>query len=231
MPTQPSRIPAQRESSAYRRTLERLSAARLYLCTDRRADAGDLAAFSRAAFDGGVDIVQVRDKQAEAADELAALAVVAREAPTAGGLVAANDRADVALLAGVDVFHVGQHDLTPAQVRRIAPDVVIGLSTHDPRQIAAAIANPDVDYFCVGPVWSTPTKPGRPGVGLDLVRRAVESGTDKPWFAIGGIDHRTVGDVVAAGATRIVVVRAITGAADPAAAARALRDHLPGADV
>lgn len=221
MPSQTSHLTPTRE-----RTRQRLSAARLYLCTDRRPDTGDLATFARAAFAGGVDIVQVRDKQAEAAQELAALAAVAHEAGPAGGLVAANDRADVAAIAGVEVLHVGQNDLSPAQTRRIVPDAAIGLSTHTPEQLAAAIADPDVDYFCVGPVWATPTKPGRAGVGLDLIRRAAEAGTDKPWFAIGGIDHRTVADVVAAGARRIVVVRAVTEAADPVAAARALRGSL-----
>lgn len=220
-----STSPAAPRSRAH--ALERLRSARLYLCTDRRAGADDLAAFSASAFAGGVDIVQVRDKHVEAAEEIAALGVVGREARAAGGLVAANDRADVALLAGADVLHVGQGDLTPAQARRIVPEALVGLSTHDPRQLDAAITDPDVDYFCVGPVWATPTKPGRAGVGLDLVARAAESGTDKPWFAIGGIDHETVGEVVAAGAGRVVVVRVVTEAADPRAAAARLRAALP----
>lgn len=208
-------------------TRARLAEARLYLCTDTRAARGDLREFVRAAYAGGVDIVQIREKGIEAAAELEALAIVAEEAERAGALVAANDRADVATLAGVDVLHVGQDDLRPEQVRRLAPKVLVGLSTHDPAQLAAAAAHPEVDYFCAGPVWATPTKPGRPGVGLELVERAAASGTDKPWFAIGGIDHTNIDEIVAAGATRVVVVRDMTGSDDPEAAARRLRDALP----
>lgn len=208
-------------------TRDRLATARLYLCTDTRAERGDLPEFVRAVFAGGVDIVQIREKGIEAADELAALAVVAEEARAAGGLVAANDRADIAALAEVDVLHVGQDDLTPAQVRRFSPEVAIGLSTHSRDQLAGALAEPDLDYVCVGPVWATPTKPGRPGVGLDLVRAAAESGTTTPWFAIGGISHATIGEVLDAGATRVVVVRDLTEADDPEAAARRLRRALP----
>lgn len=207
--------------------LARLARARLYVCADTSAGGGDLAGFAAAAVGGGVDLLQIREKNIEAGPELAALASVAGPVRDGGALLAANDRADVALLAGADVLHVGQDDLTPSQVRRLAPDVVVGLSTHDPAQLAAAIADPDVDYFCVGPVWATPTKPGRPAAGLDLVRAAAESGTTKPWFAIGGIDLETLGPVVEAGAARIVVVRAVTAAADPAAAAARLRDALP----
>ena len=212
-------------------TRDRLDAARLYLCTDTRAERGDLREFVRAAFAGGVDIVQIREKGIEAAAELEALSVVADEAARADALVSANDRADVATLAGVHVLHVGQDDLRPEQVRRLAPSVVVGLSTHDEVQLRAAATHPEVDYFCTGPVWATPTKPGRPGVGLDLVRAAAEltrgSSITKPWFAIGGIDHTNVEQVVAAGATRIVVVRDITQSDDPEAAARRLRDALP----
>lgn len=206
---------------------DRLAAARLYLCTDTRAERGDLREFVRAAFAGGVDIVQIREKGIEAAAELAALEIVAEEARAADGLVAANDRADVAALAGVDVLHVGQDDLTPAQVRTFCPDVAIGLSTHSPEQLAAALAEPEIDYFCTGPIWATPTKPGRPGVGLDLVRAAAECGTETPWFAIGGVSHATIGEVVDAGATRVVVVRDMTESHDPEAAARRLRHALP----
>ncbi len=212
-------------------TRDRLDSARLYLCTDTRAERGDLREFVRAAFAGGVDIVQIREKGIEAAAELEALSVVADEAARAVALVSANDRADVATLAGVHVLHVGQDDLRPEQVRRLAPSVVVGLSTHDEVQLRAAATHPEVDYFCTGPVWATPTKPGRPGVGLDLVRAAAEltrgSSITKPWFAIGGIDHTNVEQVVAAGATRIVVVRDITQSDDPEAAARRLRDALP----
>ena len=103
----------------------------------------------------------------------------------------------------------------------------MGLSSHDPAQVSAAAAHPDADYFCVGPLWATPTKPGRAAVGLSLVEHAASLGTAKPWFAIGGVDLSTVDQVIDAGASRIVVVRAITDAADPTAAAQELLSRLP----
>ena len=207
----------------------RLRSARLYLCTDARRERGDLAEFVDAALAGGVDIVQLRDKGSageerfgplEARDELAALEILTDAARRHGALVAVNDRADVALAAGADILHLGQDDLPLPTARDIVGRRLIGRSTHDADQARAAVAE-DVDYFCVGPCWPTPTKPGRAAPGLDLVRAAAALGTDKPWFAIGGIDLPRVRDVVAAGATRIVVVRAITAAPDPAAPAAA----------
>lgn len=200
--------------------------ARLYVCSDARTSLTDLREFARAAFAGGVDILQVRDKRLDAADEMEALAVVAAEAERAGALFAVNDRADVAALCGAPVFHVGQRDLSSEQARRFLPDAMFGRSTHSPEQWRAADADPELSYFCVGPVWETPTKPGRAAVGLDLVRDAA-AGATKPWFAIGGVDETTVADVVAAGARRIVVVRAVTQASDPEAAAGRLRAALP----
>lgn len=203
-------------------------AARLYLCTDARQTQGDFDAFVAAAYAGGVDIVQLRDKTLEAVRELELLEILSRRAREAGALFSVNDRADLAQLAGADVLHVGQGDLPPAAARRISPHALIGRSTHNAQQLAAARDDADVDYFCTGPLWATPTKPGRPGVGLDIVRAAAEGPQRKPWFAIGGIDESTLGEVLDAGATRVVVVRAITGADDPEAAARRLRDRLPG---
>lgn len=211
--------------------------ARLYLCTDARKERGDFADFIDAAFAGGVDIIQLRDKTIEAAEELELLEVLHAAAHRHGRLWAVNDRADIASLSGAPVFHIGQKDLALRSARKLLHDAtVIGLSTHTPEQIDAAIAaspgRSGLDYFCVGPVWATPTKPGRTAVGLDLltyaagaVRKADEEmvgGVLLPWFAIGGIDLGNVEQVVAAGARRIVVVRAITEAADPAAAATAL---------
>jgi thiamine-phosphate pyrophosphorylase len=216
----------------------RLAAARLYLCTDARRERGDLAEFADAALAGGVDIVQLRDKGSageqrfgplEARDELAACEILAEAARRHGALFAVNDRADIARAAGADVLHLGQGDLPPAVARDIVgPEVLIGLSTHDAGQVAAA-AEGRCDYFCVGPCWPTPTKPGRAAPGLALVREAAQVGADKPWFAIGGIDARRLSEVLDAGARRIVVVRAITAAEDPRAAAEALRSALAAA--
>ncbi|MDL9938391.1 thiamine phosphate synthase [Gordonia sp. ABSL1-1] len=218
-------------------TRELLDASTLYLCTDARREHGDLVEFVSAALSGGVGIVQLRDKGSvgeqrfgvlEARAEIDTLHRLREVTAAHGALLAVNDRADIAAIAGADVLHVGQGDLTPAQARRIVGDgVIIGASTHDTDQARAAIADDDVDYFCVGPCWSTPTKPGRAAAGLDLVRAAAQAieadpAAAKPWFAIGGIDAARVPEVTAAGARRIVVVRAITASADPAAAAREL---------
>jgi thiamine-phosphate pyrophosphorylase len=218
--------------------LTRLETARLYLCTDARRDRGDLADFADAALAGGVDIIQLRDKGSvgeqrfgplEALDELAACEILADAARRHHALFAVNDRADIARAAGADVLHLGQRDL-PSDVAReiLPPGTVIGRSTHDAEQVTQAAAS-TADYFCVGPCWPTPTKPGRAAPGLDLVRVAAGLATDKPWFAIGGIDAQRLPEVLDAGARRIVVVRAITAAADPAAAARELTSALAAA--
>ncbi|NVM95311.1 thiamine phosphate synthase [Arthrobacter wenxiniae] len=202
--------------------------ARLYVCTDSRRERGDFEDFLRAAYAGGVDIIQLRDKSLEAAEELELLAVLRTVAEEFGKPWAVNDRADIAVLSGAPVFHVGQKDLPLRAARSlVGPSVAIGLSSHDPAQAAAAAADPGTDYFCVGPLWATPTKPGRAAVGLGLVEHAASLGTDKPWFAIGGVDLSNVDAVVEAGASRIVVVRAVTDADDPTAAARELLSRLP----
>ena len=204
---------------------KRLDEARLYLCTDSRAERGDLAGFADAALAGGVDIIQLRDKTIEAKQELAALEVLAEACARHGALLAVNDRADVALAVDADVLHLGQDDLPVPIARRILGDgPAIGRSTHSVEQASAAEAEPGVDYFCTGPCWPTPTKPGRPAPGLDLVRAT--TGARRPWFAIGGIDDERLPEVLGAGASRVVVVRAITDADDPRAAARRLADPL-----
>jgi len=217
---------------------ERLATASLYLCTDARRERGDLAQFAEAALAGGVDIIQLRDKGSpgeqqygplEARSELEALAILAEAARRHDALLAVNDRADIALAAGADVLHLGQDDLPLTTARDvIGSRPLIGRSTHDDAQVRIAI-DEQVDYFCVGPCWPTPTKPGRPAPGLDLVRTAARSETSTPWFAIGGIDSARLGEVIDAGARRVVVVRAITAADDPTAAARLLKDGLRAA--
>ncbi|MGW7448790.1 thiamine phosphate synthase [Kitasatospora sp. NPDC054795] len=208
----------------------RLADARLYLCTDARREQGDLAEFLDAALAGGVDVVQLRDKGLEAKQELEALEVFADACRRHGKLLAVNDRADVAHAARPDVLHLGQDDL-PVQAARaiLGEDVLIGRSCHAESEVDAAIAEPGTDYFCTGPVWPTPTKPGRPAPGLGLVSYAAKQDTDRPWFAIGGIDLGNLDEVLAAGARRIVVVRAVTAAADPRAAAAELSRRVRAA--
>ncbi|MCW0212566.1 MAG: thiamine phosphate synthase [Pseudonocardia sp.] len=215
----------------------RLADARLYLCTGARREQGDLAEFADAALAGGVDVIQLRDKGAEpleARQELEALEILADACARHDTLLAVNDRADVALAAGADILHLGQDDLPVDWARRVVgDDVVIGRSSHSPDETLRAADEPGIGYFCVGPCWPTPTKPGRPAPGLDLVRTVVGRAPQRPWFAIGGIDHERLDEVLATGATRIVVVRAITEAEDPKAAAEAFATRLrrvsPGA--
>jgi thiamine-phosphate pyrophosphorylase len=216
-----SQVAAQRQART-----ARLAAARLYLCTPIRPD---LAAFADAVYGAGVDIVQLRDKQAEAVPLLAAAAVLRRAADRHGGLFAVNDRADVALAAGADVLHLGQDDLPMPWAMRIVggEGMLLGRSTHDLGQARRAIEE-GWDYFAVGPVYATATKPGRPCVGTGLLEAVAALHPAAPWFAIGGVELATLAEVTAAGATRAVVVRAITDAPDPAAAAAQLRAQLRG---
>jgi thiamine-phosphate pyrophosphorylase len=200
----------------------RLAAARLYLVCDARPGGRELVGVLRAAIAGGVDIVQLRDKRLS--DE--ELTEVARAAGALCGdrgvLLIVNDRPHVAVDAGADGVHVGQEDMPVEQVRRaLGPDMLIGLSTHSPAELQAA--DPElVDYIGVGPVHVTPTKPGRPAVGLELVHHAATQ-AQMPFFAIGGIDHHNLPEAIAAGARRVAVVRAIANAADPKRAAHALQ--------
>jgi thiamine-phosphate pyrophosphorylase len=208
----------------------RLRDAQLYLVCGPSGDGrGDLRAFLGAALRGGADLVQLRDKDPAASDEaiLNAARVFRAACDAHGALFILNDRPDLAAAAGADGVHVGQDDMPVAEARAVVgEDVLIGRSTHTPAQVEeAAVA--DVDYFVAGPVHATPTKLGRPAVGLELIRHAASAPRPVPWFAIGGLDAANVGDVVAAGAGRIVVVRALTEASDPEAAARALRAALP----
>lgn len=212
----------------------RLADARLYLCSDARKDKGDLPRFLDAVLANGVDIVQLRDKGMEAAEELEYLAVFAAAARRHGALLAVNDRADVAHAIGADVLHLGQGDLPVPAARAIvgatSEQTLIGRSTHAEAEVDAALTDDGVDYFCTGPCWPTPTKPGRPAPGLSLVRyaahRSADLGSDRPFFAIGGVEESRLEEVLDAGARRVVVVRALTEAADPGAAAARLRKRL-----
>ena len=190
---------------------------RLYLVTPVRADFAD---YLRAAIEGGVDVVQVRERSLPDGALLDALAEARAVTAAAGVPFGVNDRPDLAVLAGADFVHVGQDDIPVEAARRFG--LPVGLSTHAPREIDEAVA----DYIAVGPVHATPTKEGRPPVGLELVRYAATH-AKQPWFAIGGIGASNVRDVVEAGATRVAVVRAIFEADDPGQAARELRDALP----
>ena len=198
--------------------MARLGERSLYLVTPARPDLGD---FLDAAVRGGVDIVQIRDKVLDDR-ELVPVLENARDLTRRLGVpLVVNDRPDLAAACQADFVHVGQQDVPVAEARRHG--VRVGLSTHAKHQIDSA----DADYIAVGPVYATPTKEGRPAVGLELVRYA-SSRARVPWFAIGGIDETNAADVVAAGATRLAVVRAIGDAADPEAAARKLRSALEG---
>ena len=210
----------------------RLRLARLYLCTDARSERGDLAEFCEAAFAGGVDILQIRQKDMDPAQEFAALEVARRAAERHRALVCVNDSPTLAGRFAADVLHLGQTDGSSRAARRqLHRWAVIGRSTHEPEQADRAIEDADADYFCVGPVYATPTKPDYRPAGLDLVRYAAEVAPPgdigaKPWFAIGGIEEANLDEVLAAGARRVCVVRAITQADDPEVAARELSDRL-----
>jgi thiamine-phosphate pyrophosphorylase len=200
---------------------ERLRQARLYLVVEAAAEPA-----LEPALRGGVDMVQLRDKDADDETLLRAAARFRELCAEHGALFWVNDRPDLARAAGADGVHLGQDDQPVAEVReQLGPDVLIGLSTHSPRQFDAALES-EADQLSVGPVWETPTKAGRPAAGLDYVRYAAAHGANAAWFAIGGIDAGNVGEVVAAGARRIVVVRAIRDATDPERAAAELREAL-----
>jgi thiamine-phosphate pyrophosphorylase len=201
---------------------ERLEESRLYVVTGVRPD---MEEFLDAILGAGVDLIQLRQKDAEAGDLLRWGRTFREAAERHSVLFLVNDRPDVARALEADGVHLGQNDLPAAAAREIlGPEAIIGWSTHGPHHWDAA--PPEADYLCVGPVWETPTKDGRPAVGLDAVRHAAGSGERRPWFAIGGINEDNLPEVVEAGATRIVVVRAVTEAEDPPRAVRALLDRL-----
>jgi len=206
---------------------ERLRTARLYFVCDARPHGSDPEPYLRAALDGGADIVQLREKNLPRREIERAGATFRRIADTYSALFIVNDDPELAHACDADGLHVGQDDLPVTEARAVlGPDSIIGLSTHTPEQVDAGVHS-GADYISVGPIWETPTKEGRPATGLDLISHASDSTTASPsavpFFAIGGIDTTNATDVLAAGARRLCVVRAIRDADDPAAAAAALR--------
>ncbi len=201
---------------------ERLRTARLYFCCGARPRGEDPEALLRAALGGGVDILQLREKELGRAEIERAAGTFRRVCDTFSTLFIVNDDPDLARTCDADGVHVGQDDVSAEQARELlGPDAVIGLSTHSEEQIAASAERP-VDYISVGPIWETPTKAGRPAVGLELIEHAADH-APHPFFAIGGIDAGNAARVVHAGARRLCAVRAIRDATDPGAAAGELR--------
>jgi thiamine-phosphate pyrophosphorylase len=206
----------------------RLADARLYFVCDARPARHGLDALLGEALANGADMIQLRDKRLSDDELLAAARVFRMAADAHDALFLLNDRPDLLAACEADGAHVGQDDIAPSDARAaLPPDALLGLSTHSRDQIEAAqeLGDEAPDYISVGPIWETPTKQGRPGVGLELIDTAARIAR-LPWFAIGGIDPDNVGEVAAAGARRVVVVRAIRDAENPAAAARALRDAV-----
>ncbi len=204
---------------------ERLRTARLYFVCEARPGEADPEPLLRAALNGGVDIVQLREKRLDRATIERSAQTFRRLCDTYGVLFIVNDDPQLARACDADGVHVGQDDASAEEARGVlGPDAIVGLSTHSEEQIAAAAEQP-IDYISVGPVWETPTKEGRAAVGVALVGHAAAS-TRLPFFAIGGIDPSNAHEVVAAGARRLGVVRAIRDAEDPAAIAERLRGAL-----
>lgn len=207
----------------------RLLEARLYLCCGAR-EPTELESMLSAAVEGGVDVIQLREK-AEGRERILAAAEIFRAvADRTGALFVLNDDPELAVAVGADGVHVGQKDRASAEARAIVgPDRIVGLSTHDESQLAQAVDDTAIDYFSVGPVWETPTKQGRPAAGLEYVSLAAERAGGRPWFAIGAIDTGNIGQVIEAGARRACVVRAIADSPEPAKAAFELKQAILGA--
>ena len=203
----------------------KLETSQLYLCTGIRDGAEDLTRFLDAVLSNGVDIVQMREKDASEEDRRDAAKVFRRLTDEHAALFVMNDDPNLAASTDADGVHLGQEDMTPEKAREILGDeFLIGRSTHSPEELARALDEP-VDYLGVGPVNETPTKPGRSGVGLDYVAYAATNAT-KPFFVTGGMNIETIPAVLHAGASRVVVVRALTEAADPGTVAKQLRALL-----
>ncbi len=198
---------------------------RLYLCT---SDRPDLERFLDQCMQGGVDVVQLREKHLDARPLLDVARRARRVCHDHGVPFILNDRPDLALEAEADGVHVGQDDAPAALARRLlGPNGIVGLSTHAPAELAATAAEP-VDYVSTGPVTPTPTKPGRPGTGLEYISHAAATSVH-PFFVTGGVTPETVGAMLAAGARRFVVVRWLSESDEPRTAAQALRTRIDDA--
>lgn len=207
---------------------ERLRTARLYFVCDARPGGADPEALLRAALSGGVDIVQLREKRLGREEIERAAATFRRVCDTYSAPFVVNDDPELAHACDADGVHVGQDDVSAEEARELlGPDAIVGLSTHSPEQMADAAGRP-VDYISAGPIWETPTKAGRPGVGLELIDHAAAH-APHPFFAIGGIDPSNAARAIEAGARRLCVVRAIRDAAEPSAVAEELRRILGAA--
>jgi thiamine-phosphate pyrophosphorylase len=203
-----------------------MAARRLYLCTPDRED---LTSFVAECIRGGVDVVQLRDKEADDGRIIERSKLLIEVCNDLGVPFISNDRPELALDCGADGVHVGQDDAAPEVARRLLGcDAIVGLSTHQADQLRASIGEP-VDYISAGPVTETPTKPGRPGTGVEYLTTAVRE-SPRPVFVTGGVTPETVPGLAAAGATHFVVVRYLTGASDPRRAARSLRDAVDRSD-
>ncbi|MBI3318071.1 MAG: thiamine phosphate synthase [Candidatus Omnitrophica bacterium] len=177
---------------------------------------------AEAAIQGGADCIQWRDKSAPDGKFLAAARELRELTRRQETLFVVNDRVDVALCVGADAVHLGHEDLPVKEARGMVRDrMAIGRSTHSLEEARQAEAD-GADYIGVGPVFSTPTKPDYPAVGLELLKQ-MASTIRIPWVAIGGIDRQKLPLVLSAGASRIAVVRAVAGDPDPASAARLLK--------
>jgi thiamine-phosphate pyrophosphorylase len=204
---------------------QRLDWARLYFVSDARPHGEEPEALLNAAMAGGAGMIELRDREQPKSVIQRSGATFRRLANTYGALFIVNDDPYLAMELDADGVHLGQDDMDPDAARRImGSEAIIGLSTHSRDQIEAASEMP-VDYISAGPIWETPTKAGRPATGLELISTAAQIAT-LPWFAIGGIDPGNVDRVVAAGARRLCVVRAIRDAEDPRAASAALFDAV-----
>jgi thiamine-phosphate pyrophosphorylase len=199
---------------------------RLYVITGDRGDEVETSRIVEAALEGGANVIQLRKKTMPKGEQYAIAVALRRLTLLHDALLIINDHADIAIAADADGVHLGQDDLSPSVVRQLPGfhGRLIGRSTHSLEQARAAI-DEGADYFAVGPVFPTPTKAGRAAVGTSLVSE-VAAIADRPFVAVGGIDHDNAADVVGAGAPALAVVRAVYDAVDPAESARRLHELI-----